>query len=59
MTTTPFPPVTLTAGTIQRRDGITGPLLKMHDGAVYISMSAETAKQWLPIIQIIATEGTE
>jgi len=51
-----YPSVTVVAGPARRLDGITGPMLRMHDGAIYIHISPETAAQWLPILADIAGE---
>ena len=59
--TTPdqYPSVTIVAGDIRQARPISpdyGALLRMHDGATYISISPETARQWLPVLQTIAGE---
>jgi hypothetical protein len=59
--TTPdqYPSVTIVAGDIKPVRPTTaenGAFLRMHDGATYIKISPETAKQWIPVLTEIAGE---
>jgi hypothetical protein len=54
-----YPSVTIVAGDIKPARPTTaeaGAFLRMHDGATYIKITPETAKQWLPIIEAISKE---
>ena len=57
MTPDQYPSVTVVAGPVQRHDGLTSTMLRMHDGAIYIHLDQKTAAQWLPVITSIANEG--
>jgi hypothetical protein len=54
-----YPSVTIVAGDIKPVRPTTaenGAFLRMHDGAAYIKITPETARQWLPVIAEIAGE---
>ena len=52
-----YPSVTVVAGEVRHIVGVTGHMLRMHDGSIYVHMTPEVAAQWLPIIESIANEG--
>jgi hypothetical protein len=59
--TTPdtHPSVTIVAGDIKPARPTTaedGAFLRMHDGATYIKIMPETARQWIPVLEQIAGE---
>jgi len=55
-----YPAVTITATDIKPvrpTHPEHGAFLKMNDGAVYICITAETAKQWIGVLETITNEG--
>jgi len=48
--------VSIIAGPIERRPGTSsfGSLVRMGDGNIYLQITPETAKQWLPVITEIS-----
>lgn len=52
--------VSIIAGPITRPNsevGSFGHLIRMGHGNIYLQITAETAKQWLPVIETIAKEA--
>ena len=55
-----YPSVSIVAGPLTLpRDpiGTLGHMLKMHGGATYITITSETAKQWIGVLETIAEES--
>jgi hypothetical protein len=55
-----YPSVTIVAGDIKPARQTTvdhGALLRMNGGQIYIHISTEQARQWLPVISKIAGEN--
>jgi hypothetical protein len=51
--------VTIVAGELHTTSGPAGTfghMLRMHDGATYIHINAEIAKQWISVLETV-TEG--
>ncbi len=51
-----YPSVVVTAGEARHIEGMTGDMLRMHDGATYIHISPAVARQWVTVLQTIATK---
>lgn len=52
-----YPSVTIVAGPIRLASnpvGTFGYMIRMHEGASYITITPEIAAQWLPVLQQIA-----
>lgn len=52
-----YPSVSIVAGPIEPAAnpvGILGHMLKMHGGATYITITPETARQWIGVLEQIA-----
>jgi hypothetical protein len=55
-----YPSVSIVAGPISLPSnpiGTLGHMLKMHGGAMYITIDVETAKQWISVLETIAEES--
>jgi hypothetical protein len=55
-----YPSVSIVAGPLTMpRDphGTLGHMLKMHGGAMYITITPEIAKQWIGVLETIAEES--
>jgi hypothetical protein len=53
-----YPSVTIVAGELEPPRGpsvTSGHMLRMHDGATYIHIDPKTAKQWIGVLETIAT----
>lgn len=51
-----YPSVTVVAGEVRHIAGHTSPMLRMHDGQIYIHISPAIAQQWIPVLEEIAKE---
>lgn len=61
MTEDHYPSVSIVAGPLTLpRDpyGTLGHMLKMHGGATYITITPEIAKQWIGVLETIASNET-
>lgn len=60
MTPEYYPSVSIVAGSVILANNPVGVLdhqLKMHGGAMYITISADVARQWITVLEPIAEEG--
>jgi len=61
MTADSYPSVTIVAGDIEPPRGPATTsghhMIRMHDGATYIHINPETAKQWISVLEPIAKAG--
>ena len=60
MTRDHYPSVTIVAGYLQRVSAPAatfGHMVRMHDGATYIHIDPETARQWIQTLTPIAEES--
>ena len=57
MTPDTNPSVTIVAGEVAHIPGVTGHMLRMRDGQIYVHISPTVAKQWIETLTPIANEG--
>ena len=54
-----YPSVSIVAGPVEHIPAHSGPMLRMHDGSIYVIISPDVARQWVTVLSSIATKEEE